>query len=298
MIEALNMSLETVRTVLSNDVNEIYVCEDLKRKSGVFYTVISITSAPVRLMVAGALASDDAFKKNRDFIGSFSHGDSLCLVFLYIGENLLQSREAIYADTFIKRKQIAENLLVALAETQITGSMGLLLLAQNNINITQDLSVYFNYFMDFAKWEPNIDVTRFYLEVATMCADILSREYQIKYEGNTTKYPGELQVLAKKAEMKSFTSFNSILTFIKQIPDIPSEPSVGIRKLIDKLHSTIDKMRKHSTAIFLAAIVIATLVFTLVRVTEWISYNSQAKKGTTYIGMENIGEVYLGDENV
>ncbi|MEG0178810.1 MAG: hypothetical protein RR573_00435 [Oscillospiraceae bacterium] len=298
MLEALNMSLETVRTVLSNDVNEISVCEDLKRKSGVFYTVISITSATVRLMVAGALASDDSFKKNRDFIGSFSHADSLCLVFLYSDENLLKSRESLYADTFVKRKQIAENLLVALAETQITGSMGMLLLSENNINITQDLSVYFNYFMDFAKWKPNVSVMRFFLEVSSLCADILSREYQIKYEGNTTKYPGELQVFAKKAELESFTSFNSILTFIKQIPDIPSEPSVGLRKLADKISSAIEKMRKHSMSIFLAAIVLATIVFTLFRVTAWMSYNSQTKKGITYVGMENIGEVYLGDEDV
>ncbi|MEG1773772.1 MAG: hypothetical protein RR320_02840, partial [Oscillospiraceae bacterium] len=132
------MQLETVRTVLSNEVNEISVCVDLKRKSGVFYTVVSIISAPVRRKVAGIFASDGPLATNSDFIGLFSHGDSLNLVFLYREESLLSRREAIYATTFALRKQIVESLLVSLAETQLLGSIGLLLLSDRNINISPE----------------------------------------------------------------------------------------------------------------------------------------------------------------
>ncbi|MEG1972277.1 MAG: hypothetical protein RR315_03885, partial [Oscillospiraceae bacterium] len=105
MIEALNMQLQKVRTVLSNEVNEISVCVDQKRKSGVYYTMISINSPKVRVQMAGVLASDDSMASNSDFIGSFSHGDSLSLVFLYREENLLSRSESIYGTNFAKRKE-------------------------------------------------------------------------------------------------------------------------------------------------------------------------------------------------
>ena len=42
--------------VLKNEVNEIAVCVDLGRRTGVFYTMISITEPRVRLGVAALLA--------------------------------------------------------------------------------------------------------------------------------------------------------------------------------------------------------------------------------------------------
>ena len=42
MFPALNMELEIVRTVLKNPVNDIYVCTDLRKNTGTFYTMVSI----------------------------------------------------------------------------------------------------------------------------------------------------------------------------------------------------------------------------------------------------------------
>ncbi|MEG2174011.1 MAG: hypothetical protein RR135_00820, partial [Oscillospiraceae bacterium] len=206
MLEALNMQLETVRTVLTNEVNEISVCVDLRRKTGVFYTVVSIISGAVRRQVAGIFASDGPLATNSDYIGLFSHGDSLNLVFLYREESLLSRREAIYATTFALRKQIVESLLVSLAETQLVGSIGLLLLTERNLNISSDGTVYFNYFLDFDSWEPEVEESRFFLKTARLCFGILSRDYQARYNGIVSSYPGELQVFAKKTELQSFST--------------------------------------------------------------------------------------------
>lgn len=298
MIEALNMQLQKVRTVLSNEVNEISVCVDQKRKSGVYYTMISINSPKVRVQMAGVLASDDSMASNSDFIGSFSHGDSLSLVFLYREENLLSRSESIYGTNFAKRKEMAENLLVALAETQITGAMGLLLLVERNINISSDGSIYFNYFMDFDGWEPKTEPVQFYCETARFCFEILSRDYQTRYDGYLPSYPGELQVFAKKAQLRSFTSFNTILTFIKTIPDNPEEPLVGWRKRLYKLRGIVNVIRSNSMTIFITLVVLVTIVYAVYQVTLRLSYRSVSEKNTTYIGLETIGEVYLGDETI
>ena len=82
MLEALNMQLDPVRTVLTNEVNQITVCVDRKRTSGVFYTVISITASEVRRRIAYLIATTGLFTNNNDFIGSFTSGEASNLVFL------------------------------------------------------------------------------------------------------------------------------------------------------------------------------------------------------------------------
>ena len=67
MIPALGMELETVRTVLQNQVNDIYVCTDLSGEAGVFYTVIAIRDAAVRKTVTEKLKTGSLFFSNQDF---------------------------------------------------------------------------------------------------------------------------------------------------------------------------------------------------------------------------------------
>lgn len=83
MIPALGMELETVRTVLQNQVNDIYVCTDLSGETGVFYTVIAIRDAAVRKTVTEKLNTGRLFFSNQDFLGSFVYESRLNLVFRY-----------------------------------------------------------------------------------------------------------------------------------------------------------------------------------------------------------------------
>ena len=56
MIAVLNMDLEPVRLVLTNEVNRIVVCEDQRRACGTLYTVVAVTAPDVRRIVAGLIA--------------------------------------------------------------------------------------------------------------------------------------------------------------------------------------------------------------------------------------------------
>lgn len=292
------MKLEAVRTVLKNEVNEISVCVDLKRKSGVFYTVVSVTGAEVRRRLASMMATEGLFCTNSEFIGSFSHADSLNLVFLYRNESALSRLESIYAVGFVRRRTLAENLLVALAETQLTGSVGLLLTAPANVNVSPDLSVYFNYFLDFAQWDPEQDAAAFYRQAARLAFEVLSREYGVRYDGQVSRYPSELQVFYKKMQLKGFASFNGILTVVRLMPDAPAEPSVGLRKLWDRVLGAVCWIRRNAMLLFLVTIVVTTVIYTAYQIALRASYRSAALKNVTYIGLDTIGEVYLGDENV
>lgn len=291
------MRLETVRTVLSNDVNEVSVCVDLKRRSGVFYTVVSIYSADVRKKIASLIATANLFANNHDFIGSYTQGDSLNLVFLYRNEATFERHESIYATSFSVRKQIAEKMMVSLAETQLTGSIGLLLLDSRNVNIAPDLSIYYNYFLDFAQWKEEKSETDFYMECAQLVFRVISAEYEVRY-ANVDEYPSELQAFYKKTRAKSFTSFSSILTFLRMIPDTPSELAVGVRKVVGTAQGFVGWFRRHSMLLFVCFLLLITLAYAGYQITTRVRYRRALEQNTTYEGLGTIGEVSLGDETI
>lgn len=298
MIQALNMELEPIRTVLKNNVNEIMVCRDQKRDSGEYYTIISINDTAIRKKIAGKIAGEGLFSSNGDFIGSFVHRDSLNLVFLYQRENRLCNQEAIYGQTFADRKKLATNLLIACAETEITGALGILLIQDYNINVFYGCRITFNYFLDFQKWNPEDGETDFYRHAANYAFGIMSREYQVRLDGDFMCYPKELQLFYRKTQQRNFHSFNHILTFIKTLPDRPSEQHTGFRMILDRLIRLKSNLSAHATPIFLSVILTFTALFTGYQMFTRLTAKSNTQENTMYIGMDRIGEVYLGDEEV
>ena len=100
MFVALNMELDIVRTVLNNEINDIYVCTDLKNGTGVFYTMISIKSANFRKLIAERMQTSGLFFGNKDYMGSFVFVNQLNLVFRYYHENLLSMMGSVYLYSF------------------------------------------------------------------------------------------------------------------------------------------------------------------------------------------------------
>ncbi len=296
MIEALNMQLDIVRTVIQNPVNEISVCVDRKRETGVFYTLIAVYSIEVRKQIAHQLATADLFSANSDYLGSFTLKDTMYLLFRYHPENLLCDREAIYAPTFAARKQLATWFLVACIESGFTPMFGSLLLQERNVNYSPDGKVYFNYFIDFEG--ATFDASTYYQKVSAYIFQMLSREYALKFEQDVAQYPSELQVLDKKIQNNSLQSYNQILTFVKMLPDTPSPQNRGWRKLWAKVLAFVAYLKKNATRIFLTIIVLVTLGYLSYQIYMRVTAMQQAKKNIEYGGMSQIGDVYLGEESL
>ncbi len=299
-IELANMQLQSVRTVLQNDVNEITVCKDSTRESDVFYTVISITSQTVRRQVAWHISTIDLFATNDDFIGSYTQGERLNLVFNYRTENRLSKQESVLCTDTAKRIEIAKKLLVACAETQITGSVGMLLITPENINVNQDLSVYFNYFLDFKHWKQlkteSEDENEYFKHLSRRVFNILSAEY--KEKDSINYYPNELQLFYKKMEVSGFNSFNSMIAFLSALPKKLQEPKTGFMIFWQKILSFFKFLQRNSINVFIIALLVFTAFFTIYQISMRISVKNTIEKNVTYVGLEQIGEVYLGDENL
>lgn len=298
MIRALNMELEIVRTVFRSQVNEVSVYADVKRDSGTHYTVISIFSKSVAKEIAGRITLNGLFTQNSDFLGSFTHRDSLCLVFLYHPESRLANKEALYAPSFAKRKEVALSFLTALAETEIGGDIGKLLISDANVNISPEGKVYLNYFLDFSEFTPSPDPDDFYRDAAGFAFDILAREYAAKYEQQMELYPNELRLMFKKTENRAFKSHSQIMAFVRTLSDEPKEQRFGIMRLVDRLDKIKDFLLKNPVNFFLVAVVLVTVGYLGYQVAIRAMASRNIKENTVYVGMQVIGEVYLGEENV
>ena len=298
MINALNMEFEIVRTVLGNDSTEVSVYIDAKRDSGTHYTIISILSKSIAKDIAERMAVGGLFSQNRDFVGSFTHRDALHLVFHYYPESRLANKEALYAPSFAKRKGIALSFLTALAETEIRGDIGRLLITGDNVNISPDGEVYLNYFLDFNKFIPSPDQDDFYRDAAKFAFDILSREYAVKYEQQTELYPNELRLMYKKTKNRTFKSYSQIMAFIKTLSDMPKEQRVGIMRLLGVFERIRSFLFKNPANLFLAVVVAVTLGYLGYQLMIRATAEKSAKENTMYVGMQTIGEVYLGEKDV
>lgn len=288
----LNMKLKPVRVVLKNETNEVTVCVD-EARAGAFYTVVSIFSQKIRRDLVSLIAQTGLFSGNSDFLGSYTELDTMNLVFVHRAENLLEIRESIYATSFSKRKQITESLLVACAEAQISGSVGLLLLNPQNINIASDSSIYFNYFLDFHKWKQASPEEHFLRELGIMVSDILCRTYQERY-GQPSHYPDELQVFYKKAQSGAFLTMSSILTAVKHMPDTLESPQLGVKRIPGLFKNIFRWFRRNATVLSILLIVAATIGFLTYQL---VVRATAANTTSVYIGLDYIGEVYFGNRD-
>ncbi len=294
MLEALNMRLEVVRTVLSNDVNEISVCVDTKRNTGAFYTMIAVSDATVRRQLALWIATEEAFTRNRDYLGSFSVQNTMYLLFAYHPERRLTEHYTLYTQTFARRKQLAVSLLAACAQSGFSAQLGEAMLHRRNINLDQDGNVYLNYFLDLKPLQLTTD--RYIQRLSQYVFEVLSQEYKEKLQQNMQDYPSELQVYYRKMQNNSFTSLHALLTTVKAMPDVLSVQKRGVFKLVAAAKSAWQWLKRNATTLFVVGLLAVTLSYLGYQIYARVVQSNQAASNISYSGLANIGDVYLGEE--
>ena len=294
MFSALNMELEIIRTVLKNKVNDIYVCTDLLKNTGVFYTMISIHQQKHKKLVAEQMNSEPLFYANRDFIGSFVYENKLNLVFRYYHENLLSLMGSIYLGSFSDCKEAAIRLVSVLAESGANRGLGLLLLSERNINITKEGSIELNYFLDFENYQEASEA-EFYQAAAKAAFGILELNYKDRYE-SPEGYPDDLRLYYLKLRSGGFTSFGQMLTSIRAMTDKQVEMRGILWWIRNKFRLTRNFLFRNSMNAFLTILVLVTLVYAGIEISARVRVKRAYENSISYYGLEYIGNVYLGDE--
>jgi hypothetical protein len=295
MFFALNMELQIIRTVLKNDVNEIYVCTDVSKGRGNFYTLVSIQEVKYRKKLAEQMNMQGLFFGNKDFVGSFHFSNKLNLVFRYHTENLLSALGSVYLSTFAECKQAAANLVAAFAEAGMDSGVGTLLLKEPNINITSEGNIYFNYFLDFASYEENQTPEEYVNCVSEKAFEILEIKYKEKYR-TRDMYPNDLLLYDMKMQHRGFSTFGQIIITIRTMADVPVEMRGLIWWVKNRIKGTRSFLFKNASTAFLTILIVITVVFTVSEINKRLSAERAFKNNVSYSGIEYIGSVYLGNE--
>lgn len=296
MIPALNMHLEDVRVVLKNEINDITVCRDVKENGQKYYTMISIKDDMYRKYITEQMSIGNMFSHCKDFIGSFSMGKELKLVFRYEVENLIGNVGSIYLYDFARCRQAAIQLVSVIAEKGMSGQICKLLLNPRNINIDRECSVTLNYFLDFQEYDLNLGQFNDMDCIAETVFSILERPWKEKFQGEVQNYPDELRLFWMKIQNHSFLSYGQIVSQLRGMPNKPIAKQGVIWKIRKVLRNIRTVLFKNPLRIVLTVLVAVTIVYAAWQISMRIKVQRAYQKNVSYSAMEYIGTVYLGDE--
>ncbi|MBQ7840674.1 MAG: hypothetical protein IJ390_09375 [Lachnospiraceae bacterium] len=296
MIPALNMHLENVRVVLRNEVNDITVCRDNRDSSHPFYTMISVKSDAHRKFLTEQMNQGNLFSHAKNFVGSFSVGKELKLLFHYESENLLQTVGSIYLYDFVKCKTAAMNLVGAMAEAGIDGPICRLMLNSRNINVNSDCSVTLNYFLDFNDFDPEEENFSTMDCLAQQVFKILELPWKEKYHGDINSYPDELRLFWMKMQNHSFLTFGQIMAMLRSMPERPIARQGIIWRMKRTLKSIKNVLFRNPSRIVLTLLVVITVIYAAWQINMRIRLKQAYDSNISYSAMEYIGTVYLGNE--
>ncbi|MGN0342461.1 MAG: hypothetical protein ACI4DO_06690 [Roseburia sp.] len=294
MYFALNMELEIVRTILQNEVNDIYVCTDVSKDTGVFYTMVSIGDANYRKMIAEKVNTEGLFFKNQDYVGSFVYSNKLNLVFRYHQENLLSLMGEVYLYRFTECKTAAVNLVAAFAEAGVSPEIGMLLLNSRNINISKDGDIDLNYFLDFAEYKEEVTEEEYINLLGEKAFSILEMNYKEKYHSPDI-YPSDLRLYYMKLKHQGFHSLGQIINTIRGMSDSPMEMRGVVWWFRSRIRRTRGFLFRNAMHTFLTIMVLATIVYAGVQISKRVRANRVFEENVSYNGLEYIGDVYLGN---
>lgn len=296
MIPALNMHLEDVRVVLKNEVNDITVCRDMKESGQQFYTMVSVKSDRYRKYITEQMNLGKMFAHCKDFIGSFSIGKELKLLFRYENENLIDNVGSIYLYDFARCREAAIRLVSILAETGVSGQVCKLLLNSRNINVDSECGVTLNYFLDFQDYDMEDQAFNDMDCIAEAVFGILERPFKEKLNGEIQNYPDELRLFWMKMQNHSFFSYGQIVAQLRSMPNKPIAKMGAVWKIRKWFRTIRSVLFRNPARILLTVLVIVTVVYASWQIYTRIRVRRAYDQNISYSALEYIGSVYLGDE--
>ncbi len=168
--------LKKIRTVLSNEVNEIFVCQDVSENNDIkYYTLISIGDQSVIKSVLQTIYDGDGNCKLPQslFCGLFVEIDKLNILMRYQEPQKLFSYLKSYIVTDYVEHVVIKNLLYECLAIDVDYPILYLMLDKDNINIDKDFNVSFNGFLDFSKFDKNVNEKQCVKECCDLINDIL-----------------------------------------------------------------------------------------------------------------------------
>lgn len=242
-----NMSLDVVRIVIENEINDVYICRDENAVSETYYTLIYIKNHETARDFLDAFESCDSSKTV--LIKNFAYQNAFCFLFDYRRERNLE--EFYMGKTFsvYRCEEICLRIVLECISTGIPYPLLYEILKQKQINMSKDNSIYFNYQIDLTDFDKKRDEH----DCVIKCAIIIKELLKIHEGTNSISY----NLLNKKIPKNSYVTFNELYKDIKL--SVTPDKEAGI---ISRIKRFLNKHRLFFFNMFIfMCIVVAILAF-------------------------------------
>ncbi len=288
MIQASNKQYEVVRTVSESDVNDVLVCKSLSGNDNKLYTLIVVKDKALRSRFLEIFSCDGIESWSGGFHGAAASESNLILLFDYNHENRLFYYKTLYWKSFADRIQTARNLLSELMSFNLPDELIYFMLEDENINLTSDGRIYFNYFMDLKSLPQNISNEDVVVKAASLVYRMLS-------DGLHT-HPKELVLLKRKLSRRAFNSFASIYMTLRDMPDKLDADVSMMDRARKSILSRREKIKSILKVSLFVLMLVASIYYTVNEIrTRSVPAASGDNAVTEYKGLYKIGTVILNE---
>ncbi|MCI8669807.1 MAG: hypothetical protein HFI34_09870 [Lachnospiraceae bacterium] len=209
--------LMVVSQVFASEINEVYVCRDIKFTGNLYYTVILIKQRQIGGQIIKAFETCETEESLCPEY--FSAEDSLGLVLPYENERPLTE---FYMGNLLSPEEcevICINLVIQCMVSKIPPQLLYLILTQKNIQIQRDNSISFSWFLDLGSYDDN----RTGRDCARRCGEIIVS----LLEPCRRKKGKSYDLIRKKTYKRGYTDFSELYRDI--ILTGESEKKPGLR---------------------------------------------------------------------
>ena len=241
------MQLEAVRTVMTGDTNDVYICRDILAEESTFYTVLKIKEHDTVFKLIDIY--EDAGKPIREScVDFFTQDGEFVAVYPYMAARNLRQFYMGESKTLNICESICINLIVNCFSCGLPYPLLYLVLTQDLIHLAKDDTVYFSYEFNLA----DIDAETGEKECTLACANLVLELLSVKKSQKVMSY----QLIEKRLAREDYSKLTQL------------HKDIRISAVPQKKHNIWQRIkaffRRHRELIFRICIVVAIILAIIV----------------------------------
>ena len=229
------VNMEPVRTILSNDVNDVIIYRDTG-SGGRFFTVVFIKDRNVIEYVLELLDTVNGIEsEDSDFMGVNASESRLALTFRYFPERSIDSFASVQLVEYKAAIEASRTFIERCMGSELPQELLWLAIDRKNISIDRENNVYFNYFLDFSKMPEGLTREKLADRAAFFVKSLLTDYFARMKKRGKVKYPNSVELFIRKEEKLLFTSFADVYQDILFMIEEEKNRRRGLKGLWDRL---------------------------------------------------------------
>ena len=253
--------MEPVRTILSNEINDVVIYRSLKWE-GVFFTVIFVKDRKTIETVLKLLSENHRIgSEDSDLLDINTEKDNLVLIFRYFTERLFSSFAPLILMETKSTYQAVKSFIEKCMGSELPIEFLWMAIQEDNISVDKWNQVYFNYFLDFKKLPEQLTKQQLIDKVSLFVKSILAKHYQNKAKRGKVKYPKAVELFIRKQEKGNFSSLGDIYEDVLFILREEQDKQKGLRALWARIKGKFGITNETIKVCLVGAIVLITVIY-------------------------------------